>query len=636
MAYPFISVPIRIDGTREKIKFEGAEITVEIYAGHRYGPEASEELPDKPVQTIHLNFPKADFPMPNLVTSRLKGRSVAIPRHPLDPELNDENGQPKDPPPPPHRIQTSVLHPSYWWAFHRNGIGVGRPADQKNFRVNPRIRKQNRGREFVYDEDYSPIYRPVDIHVGRLYNYHHPGWTVAPQDVVRTLAPRHGDYRLIAAQKEVTSETFQPHRYYHDLKRRLAHGFSGRSSNVVRGADLGRPLVPKLAYWTPKFPDLPADEDSEARPDRKIESEPKNHPQLLGDFDNGFGYVVDGAYINKPDEGNTRVNRRNNAEVTPDVEKLIKTASLVPYFAYPHEQEISSPTFFSPNRQIPSPVMFGSLPVGIKRGKPWETLLFRPQQDHPGAEDPPDHLLLDLFWMPVVEPYAISEPFSTAGKINLNYQIQPFTHITRSTGMYGVLKSDEILSIHSRMAKDYKRHNKRSIEKSDKARRPIDIGETLIQFEERFRENRIFKTASEICEIHLVPTDVGGLKKLESDFWEKNPLTGDNSRERPYANIYPRVTTKSNTYRVHYRVESLRQSPLSPSDPAERRTDQEYGIFDPDLDEMVGRYQGSTLIERLIDPAHPAIPDYATEKDSATPLNHFYTFRIVSKRRFAP
>ena len=47
--------------------------------------------------------------------------------------------------------------------------------------------------------------------------------------------------------------------------------------------------------------------------------------------------------------------------------------------------------------------------------------------------------MLDLFQMPVVEPYPISEPFSTAGKVNLNYHIAPFGYITRSTALRGVL-----------------------------------------------------------------------------------------------------------------------------------------------------------------------------------------------------
>ena len=42
---------------------------------------------------------------------------------------------------------------------------------------------------------------------------------------------------------------------------------------------------------------------------------------------------------------------------------------------------------------------------------------------------------LDLFTMPVVEPYAISDPFSTDGKVNLNYQIMPFGYLKRSTAL---------------------------------------------------------------------------------------------------------------------------------------------------------------------------------------------------------
>ena len=94
---------------------------------------------------------------------------------------------------------------------------------------------------------------------------------------------------------------------------------------------------------------------------------------------------------------------------------------------------------FSPNRILPSAVMLGSIPTGVKEQVPWRTLLFRPlaqlESAHKGATSPHDHLLLDLFWMPIVEPYAISDRLSTAGKINMNYQIQPFTYIERSTGI---------------------------------------------------------------------------------------------------------------------------------------------------------------------------------------------------------
>ncbi|NBV25571.1 MAG: hypothetical protein EBS05_27140, partial [Proteobacteria bacterium] len=99
---------------------------------------------------------------------------------------------------------------------------------------------------------------------------------------------------------------------------------------------------------------------------------------------------------------------------------------------------------------------FGSLPTGVIRNQPWQTLLFRPQAGHPGEgtptsgppyTSPPDHLLMDLFWMPVIEPYAISEPFSTAGKVNLNYEMAPFSYIRRATALHAVFKSQEPLLI---------------------------------------------------------------------------------------------------------------------------------------------------------------------------------------------
>ena len=138
-------------------------------------------------------------------------------------------------------------------------------------------------------------------------------------------------------------------------------------------------------------------------------------------------------------------------------------------------------SLFAPNKMISSPVMFGSLPTGVLAQHPWQTLLFRPAKSylpggskgasgsprHPGAavgangglsptdgslpyppySTLPDHALLDLFWMPIVDPYPISEPFATAGKVNLNYQIAPFTYITRKTALRAVLQSVKITAL---------------------------------------------------------------------------------------------------------------------------------------------------------------------------------------------
>src|SRR4029450_11422084 len=91
-----------------------------------------------------------------------------------------------------------------------------------------------------------------------------------------------------------------------------------------------------------------------------------------GDWDRGLSKHVDGALGNKVDEGNLKFdpNESNHAGM--------------PYFRGRGMEETGQ-TYFSPNRQISSPVMFGSLPTGIRAGafanKPWQTLLFRPNRE---------------------------------------------------------------------------------------------------------------------------------------------------------------------------------------------------------------------------------------------------------------
>ena len=79
-------------------------------------------------------------------------------------------------------------------------------------------------------------------------------------------------------------------------------------------------------------------------------------------------------FVNKADEG--------------DVYYTTMSGVLqVPYFFPPNlNSSLVSANYFSPNRMMPSPVMFGSLPTGVISGKPWQTLLFRPD---PGAATAP-------------------------------------------------------------------------------------------------------------------------------------------------------------------------------------------------------------------------------------------------------
>ena len=126
--------------------------------------------------------------------------------------------------------------------------------------------------------------------------------------------------------------------------------------------------------------------------------------------------------------------------------------------------------------------------------------------------------------------------FSTAGKINLNYRIAPFSYIKRATGMHAVLKSERMLAIPSDAGSTYKDYA--SASSNTGWRHYIDARETLRQFETKFNKGEVFRIGSEICEQFLIPR--GKTVNTIRNFWDDHLLTGDNTLERPYANIYPR------------------------------------------------------------------------------------------------
>ena len=111
-----------------------------------------------------------------------------------------------------------------------------------------------------------------------------------------------------------------------------------------------------------------------------------------------------------------------------------------------------------------------------------------------------------------------------------------------------------------------------------------------------------------------------------SEYWKDYKLVGDNSRERPYTNIQQRTTTKSNTFKVHYRAQVLKQS--------RRDSPSEYSTWKPELDTVQAEYRGSSIVERYVDPNDDRIPDFAT--DITASLSEYYQFRVVNPRRFAP
>ncbi|WP_169809551.1 Verru_Chthon cassette protein A [Terrimicrobium sacchariphilum] len=428
------------------------------------------------------------------------------------------------------------------------------------------------------------------------------GAWIRSNDVVISLVPGHGDIRLVAASPEVDRSVFVPlpgygtNAFSHTLDDSV-------STRYLYGYDASGKLVPGANYSSYSQPDFPNLAAAQAA-------------WTTGDWDNGTATVADGPYIGKPDEGN----------------QYRASPSSVPYFDDNEEQEAGGPTFFSPNRLIASPVNFGSLPTGVKAGVPWRTLLFRPDSAHPGAASPADSLLLDFFWMPVVEPYVISEPFSTAGKVNMNYAIAPFSYIKRNTALRAVLRSEQILAIPTSKASSYK-----SSTSQDSFRRILDVAEqagadsvsektgTLRQFEDRFANGEVFRSPSEICSLYLVPQGTQ-LTQMKS-FWSTNALTGDNSREASYGRIYPRLTTQSNVFTVHYKAQILaRPSKGTPVDE---------WVEDPN--KVLAEYQGATTIERYIDAANTTIADPATAFSvQDTGLAPYYLFRRVQHRRFNP
>jgi len=379
----------------------------------------------------------------------------------------------------------------------------------------------------------------------------------------------------------------------------------------------------------------------------------------VGDWSSSPGIGADGGVLVRPDQDTQSLIVANT--ITGQVSGFTHQT---PYFRQQVDDILGFDTttsigYFSANRQIPSPItLFGGLPSSQTQG--WQTLAFSPNPaavtaggTHPGiASSPPDHLLLDLFWMPVAEPYPISEEFSTAGKINLNYEIVPFNYIKRRTGLHALMKSTWITALNNSLVQYYKSHyamgdtllpTPHAVPNSTspgtipnrQTRYKIDVKETLDLFDKDvFGPGDVFRSASQLCSMWLVPEGrkAGDVKS----FWDDKVLTSDTAREQPYDHLYSRVTTKSNTFTVHWRVQSLRKSQITNA-----------GQWDEVRDRTVSELRGSTLIERYIDSNALDIPDYADpavignmgNPAAANPtknLSNFYKWRVVSENYFQP
>jgi uncharacterized protein (TIGR02600 family) len=318
-------------------------------------------------------------------------------------------------------------------------------------------------------------------------------------DTVLGVATKSGDMRSLAIKQTFAASDFEKNVLY-GTTTRVASTVdpSNTSLSSTTTTRVGRLVKSFSSYWNNiAFPQVPSgvfvDTDFAG----------------AGDWDNGIGGLRDGSYSPKADEGLETVGLTTSGASSGDND----------YF-YTSNSSVGSMGIFSPNRQVPSAAIYGNLPTGT-----WRTLLFRPARawhpggtGHFGATTPPDMYLLDFFHMPVVEPYAISEPFSTAGKINMNAQMIPFSgYITRETGLRAVLASTRLTAYNSAVNPPGLTtpvggigNSASSTPPDVQTRFPLNLDETIKGFRERYdgtdvAGRRVFVSPAEICGLDLVP-----------------------------------------------------------------------------------------------------------------------------------
>jgi len=402
----------------------------------------------------------------------------------------------------------------------------------------------------------------------------------------------------------------------------------------------------------------------------------RNFQNRLGDWDNGPGLIEDGPYVSRSDFGNQRVEQES--QISPN-----KPGSYFgrggPFLS--DEQGLTT----TPLRQMSSAIAFGSLPTGVygdpnggdqpELPRPWQTLLFCPNppsrqsapgvaltpEDHFGFSGVPDHQWLEFFWMPATEPRPLSVALATEGKVNLNHQIMPFTYIRRATAMHGALQGVRITAYHQSTTADLASASHPKTPNPSQPsllefRYPVNAFETLRGMDEdRFNQGDIFRSTAEICETFLVPKRAGepdrpGAASVNSghdygtatattgltraamlDWWNGSgeqagfQPTGDNTRESPYAQLYPRLCTRSNVYQVHYKVQFLRKSRSTAPD-----------VWDEAKDRVAAEQRGSATFERYLDATDTTQPDYVTELNAIRAVDDEYRYRIIQRQPFAP
>lgn len=596
--YTFCSADFKVNATR--FDFNGGAITIEI---------AAASSPNVPVQTLKLKFPAVTgLPRPTLGTAAYASFDNRIARYANPAVKNGRFGILED---GKHNLLPLITSTDTVRSVEAR---YGGPA-RGDLRVYASLRE--------VPEEYFEGHGERDTALGGK-PYDAPGAT-AEANLVHSLR--------IDAQTGPGDTSSQ-------------NGFYAGSGGA---GDVRGKLLPNAPYLDPNRGDNKRNSTAPVAP-RGLNGAYMADGVTLGDWDTGIGTTADGPYINIADQASANKSQSSSGLYYAKG-GYVNGAGVV-----------ESGASFSPNRQISSAVAFGSLPTGIDPARPadvrpWQTLLFCRNplggDSHPGFgkqpgvagpppgppyESPPDHAFLDLFTMPIVEPYAISDPFSTAGKVNMNYQMVPFAYLTRATAVRAVLKSTQIMAIPAGDAGKYKFNTTAAPTPDYRYALNLDEREgTLAGFERRFATGDIFRSASEICDIYLVPgrsvnpaQPAASVKYADmAAWWRDYQLTGDNVREQPYGHIYPRLTTKSNVFTVHVKAQALKTLRATTA-----------GEFVDGRDLVTSEFRGAFVIERYLEPN----ADSLVKADGRTPTDELdaegmvgpYKFRVRSVTRFAP
>lgn len=481
-------------------------------------------------------------------------------------------------------------------------------------------------------------------------------------DIVRSMVinpdgPSHGDARLIAARRELlypeAAAWYRPHR---DYATKALQAQSLRDGGLMLAGQFGSDGEDGHSQPTRDTAGVllqgvqPAGNAIAATPlglDGALQVRSGNDPGgRAGDWETGAGVHEDGALIN-------RCGSQPQGSMARGSVAASNGSAAMPFA---------------------SAVGFGAIPSGAfgdahdATPRPWQTLLFCPNpagrmtpagergrydttaHDHAGFASPQDHLWLELFSHPITEPWPMTCNFSTEGKVNMNFQVLPWMWLRRATAMHGALQGVRITAIPTRALMSEGHSAKGNDDGSpigEEFRYAVNAEPTLAAFDQRFDANDVFRTPSEICEMFLVPKRIVGHRYDGEGFAPADPdslaakdmlawwqgdaadqrdafeATGDNARESPYAQLYPRLCTQSNVYRVHYRVQLLRKSRATL--PA---------TWDDANDHVIVERRGSDVIERRYAP--PDVPVDPATNDAAPSLHTQQSFHVVARERFTP